>query len=110
MAEATFVQDGNAINHTPVADVAAGTVVVLGDLIGITRTPIKANSLGSLAVSGVFEFNKQAGLALAAGAIAFWNNTTKVAVATDGSGANKRIGKVVVAAAAGDATVRIRLD
>lgn len=111
MAEATFVQDGNAIDYSPPdADVAAGTVVVLGDLIGITRTPIKARTLGSLAVSGVFEFNKQAGLALEAGAIAFWNNTTKVAVAIDGGGANKRIGKVVVEALAGDATVRIRLD
>lgn len=110
MAEATYVHDGKAIDYTPGGDVVPGAIVVLGDLIGIAKTDIKANTLGSLAVAGVFDIAKQAGLALSAGAIAYWNNTTKVAVATDGSGANKRLGKVVVAALAGDATVRVRLD
>lgn len=110
MTEAVFVHQGNAIDYTPSSDLAAGTVVVIGDLIGVARTPLVADQLGSLAVSGVFDVVKQSGVALAAGAIAYWNNTTKVAVATDGSGANKRLGKVVVAALAGDATVRIRLD
>ena len=110
MAEATYVQQGDAIDYTPNADVAAGAVVVIGELIGIARTPLKANQLGSLAVAGVFDVAKQAATAFNAGAIAYWNNTTKVAVATDGSGAHKRLGKVIVAAAANDATLRVRLD
>ena len=52
MATAGFQHDGNAIDHTPTADVAAGDVVVQGDLIGVAKTPIPANTLGALAVVG----------------------------------------------------------
>ncbi len=53
MAIATFVHDGNAIDYTPGAAVAAGAVVVQGELIGVAKTAIAANVLGALAVSGV---------------------------------------------------------
>ena len=51
MATATFVHDGNAIDYTPGAQVAAGAVVVQGELIGVAKTPIAANALGALAVN-----------------------------------------------------------
>ena len=54
----TFVQEGKAIDYTPSSAVAAGDVVVQGDLVGVTRTPIPAGTPGSLAVSGVFDFPK----------------------------------------------------
>lgn len=107
MAQATFVQDGNAIDHTPVAAVAAGDVVVQGDLIGVAKQPIAANTPGALAVSGVFDFAKLAALVLAVGDLAYWDDAANVA--TNVSAGNKLIGKVVRAAAAADATVRIRL-
>lgn len=111
MAEATFVQAGDAIDHTPVADVPSGSVVVLGELIGVARTEILANQLGSLAVEGVFDFAKEAGVAVtfAVGDLAYWDDTNKFAVATDGAGANKLLGKVVGAAADADNLVRIRI-
>lgn len=40
MAQATFVHDGRAIDYTPGGDVAAGDVVVQGELVGIAKTPI----------------------------------------------------------------------
>ena len=40
MAEATYVQYGDAIDYTPGADVAVGQVVVLNDLIGIAKKAI----------------------------------------------------------------------
>ena len=55
MPTAVFVQEGNQIDHTPAAAVAAGAVVVLDDLIGIAKQPIDANKLGALAVTGVFD-------------------------------------------------------
>ena len=58
---AKFIQDGNAIDHTPGADVPVGTVVVQGDLVGVSQATIKAGQLGSLAVTGVFEFPKVTG-------------------------------------------------
>ena len=58
---AEFVHEGNAIDYTPGADVSAGDVVVQGDLVGVAKRDISANTLGALAVAGVFDFPKAAG-------------------------------------------------
>ncbi len=59
---AKFVQEGGAIDYTPGADVLVGAVVVQADLIGVTQAPIKSGQLGSLAVTGVFDFPKAVGV------------------------------------------------
>ena len=112
MPQAQFIHDGDSIDFTPVADTAAGDVVVQGDLVGVTKRDIKANDLGALAVTGVFDFAKQAGagVTFAVGAKVYFNDTTNVAVATDGGGANKLVGKAVKAAADADTIVRVRLS
>ena len=46
---ATFIQDGDAVDFQPATDVAAGEVVVQGDLVGVAKTPIATGTLGSLA-------------------------------------------------------------
>jgi predicted RecA/RadA family phage recombinase len=109
---ATFVHDGKSIDYTPGADVAAGTVVVQGELVGVARTPIAANTLGSLAVEGVFDFAKATGTgtAITAGANCYWDEAEGVAKTDAESGANKLIGKSVKAAGDDDATVRVRLS
>ena len=109
---ATFIHDGKAIDYTPTADVAAGAVVVQGELVGVARTPIAANALGSLAVSGVFDFPKATGTGsgITAGAEVYWDETDKQAKTDDESGANKLLGKVVQSAANADSTVRVRLN
>lgn len=108
MAQAVFVHDGETIDHTPVAALASGDVVVQGDLIGVAKQPIAANTPGTLAVTGVFDFTKLAGLVLAVGAILYWDDAANVA--TNVAAGNKQIGKVVMAAAAADLTVRVRLS
>ena len=107
---ATFVHDGHSIDYTPTADVAAGAVVVQGELVGVARTPIAASALGSLAVVGVFDFPKAtgAGTAITAGANCYWDAANQRATTT--ATGNKLIGKCVRAAADADATVRIRLS
>ena len=109
MATATFVHDGNSIDYTPAADVAAGAVVVQGELVGVARTAIAANALGSLAVVGVFDFPKAtgAGTAITAGANCYWDAANSRATTT--ATGNKLIGKCVKAAADADALVRIRM-
>jgi predicted RecA/RadA family phage recombinase len=111
MAEAVFIQDGLSIDHTPGSAVAAGQVVVQGDLVGVAKRPIAVNELGSLALVGVFDFAKEAdgGVTFAVGALAYWDAVNKLAVTDDGGGAYKMLGKVVKAAADADATVRVRL-
>ena len=106
---AVYVQDGDSIDYAPSADVAAGAVVVQGDLIGIAKRPIAANQLGALAVSGVFDITKATGTSTAinAGANIYWNATTQVATTT--ASGNKLLGKTIKAATDADATVRVRL-
>ena len=109
---ARFIQTGESIDYTPSADVAAGDVVVQGDLVGVAKLDIKSGKLGALAVSGVFDFDKETGQgsAIPAGSKVYWNAGDKWATADDASGANKLIGKTILAAGDDDAKVRVRLS
>ena len=75
MATANFVHDGKSIDYTPGADVTAGDVVVQNDLVGVAKLDIAANVLGALAVTGVFDLPKAAGVgeAIAAGTKVYWD-------------------------------------
>lgn len=108
--QATYVQEGDAVDYTPGADVAAGDVIVQGDLVGVAPRLIKANALGALAVTGVYDFTKSTagGSAIGAGVLVYWDDTANQATAT--AIGNKLIGKSIKAAADGDATVRIRMN
>ncbi len=105
-----FIHEGKTIDYTPGSDTAAGTVVVQDELVGVTLRDIKAGKLGALAVSGVLDFPKATGgsTAIAAGANTYWNAGGSVATTTAVD--NTLIGKAVIAAANGDATVRIRMS
>jgi predicted RecA/RadA family phage recombinase len=104
MTKAQFIHDGEVIDYTPTADVAAGNVVVLGDLVGVTKRDIKANTLGGLATVGVFDFTKASAEVITAGSTLYWNEEDQEATATEGT--NKLLGKAVAAAGAGTAVVR----
>jgi predicted RecA/RadA family phage recombinase len=108
LAQATFVQNGESIDYTPGADVAAGDVVVQGDLVGVAKLAIAANKLGALAVVGVFDFAKNTGVAYSVGTLLYWDDAANVVTTT--SAGNKLLGKVVRAAASADTTVRVRLS
>mgnify|MGYP006276178257 CR=1 FL=1 len=112
MATATYVHEGNSIDYTPGSAVSAGDVVVQGDLIGIAKLDIAAETLGALAVTGVFDLPKATGVgeAIPAGAELFWDVADGVAKTDDESGANKGLGKTVAAAGDDDETVRVRLS
>jgi len=111
MAIATFVHNGNIINYAAAAAVAAGDVIVQGDLVAVAKEPIAAGALGALAVSGVFDVAKAAGAgtAITAGSKVYWDAANKVATADDDGGANAYLGKVTRDAADADTTVRVRL-
>ncbi len=105
---ARFIQTGARTNYTPTADVAAGDVVVQGDLIGVADRAIKANTLGALTHEGVYEFPKAAGAAIAAGVVVYWDAANSVITATAGS--LKRLGKMAKAAASADTLGEVRLE
>lgn len=112
MATAVFRHQGAAIDFIPGADVAAGDVVVQGELVSVAKLDIKAGRLGALAVEGVFDFPKGVGpsSALPVGADVYWDAGSQQATADPASGANKRIGRVVKDATDDDALVRVRLS
>lgn len=108
--QAVKVSSGDMVDYTPSGDVAAGAVVVQGDLVGVALTAITAGTKGALAVAGVFDVAKAAATVFSAGAKVYWDDTNNLAVTTDGSGANKLLGKAVAAAGNGPTTVRVRLS
>lgn len=110
MATAQFIQDGRYVDYTPGSTVAAGDVVVQGDLVGIAKGDIAAHQLGALAVEGVFDFTKATGVgtAIGVGTLVYWNDTTHQATTT--ATGNKLIGKCVRAAGDDEARVRVRLS
>ncbi len=108
MPQAIFVQDGKYIDHTPFGALASGDVVVQGDLVAVTLRPLAAGELGALAVDGIFDLNKNTGVAFTVGQILYWDDTNNVVTAT--ATGNKQIGKVTRAAASADTTVRMRLS
>ena len=104
-----FIQQGAAIDYTPAADVAAGTVVVLEDLVGVATRSILAGQTGVIHVEGVFEFPKEvgAGKAIPFGKLVYWHLVAGE-VRTSASG-GKLLGKTVQATGDNDAMVRVRL-
>jgi len=104
---ARFVQDGKAVDYRPVAAVAAGDVIVQGNLVGIARLDIAAETLGSLAVTGIYEIAKATG-AISIGAVLYWDATNKKVTAT--AAGNTYFGKAVTAAESADATVCVLLN
>ena len=61
MATAQFIHNGDSIDYTPGAAVAAGDVVVQGDLIAIAKLDIAVGQRGALATVGVFDVPKATG-------------------------------------------------
>ena len=108
--DAKFIQDDETIDYTPSANVAAGEVVVIGELVAIAPRPIPANTLGSLATEGIFDIAKAAGAgsAISAGTKAYRDAANKVATAT--ASGNTYTGKTTVDATDDDVTVRVRLQ
>jgi predicted RecA/RadA family phage recombinase len=108
MTHAIFVQQGAAIDYKPDTDLPAGSVVVQGDLAGITKHDIKAGQLGAVSVEGVFEIDKDLTASVSAGAKLYWDATNNQAVTT--ATGNKLLGKAIESAGVNVASVRVRLS
>src|SRR5262245_63762270 len=108
MAATTFFHEGDRIDYTPANAVTAGAVVAQGDLLGVVANDIPANRLGALCVEGVHLFPKSGGVTFSVGQKAYWDPTN--VVASPDSRVGPVIGRVALAAASADTTVRVLLD
>lgn len=105
--DAKYVQPGDSIDYTPTSAVPAGSVVIQGGLVGVAKLDIAANTLGALAVAGMFDFKKTT-VAITAGAKVYWNTTSSFA--TNVASGNTYIGIAAEAVASAGATVKVLLN
>ncbi len=88
--KAAFVQEGNLIDYTPVADVAAGDVIEVGNRVFVANRPIAAGEGGALAPRGIFDVVKVTG-AITAGDGIYWDNDGNPVGGTAGTGAATKV-------------------
>lgn len=108
MSKATYWQRGDSIDfeNATEATIEANEVVVFGEHVGIAGTDIAPGTVGSLYVTSVFEIPKD-DAAIGAGASVYI--VDGAASATKGS-TGVLAGYAVQAAAADDATVKVKLQ
>ena len=104
-----FIHRGDSIDHTPAAAVAAGEVVIVGNLIGVATHSIAAGILGAIALVGVFAFDKSGstGPVFAVGDEVHWDAVNELAV--HAAAGTYPLGICTEAAGASDTSVRARL-
>ena len=78
--QARYIQRGESIDFLPDRDIAAGEIVIRNGLIGVARIPVKKGTLGSLALSGVFDVTKPVRCAFSVGAAVYWDAVRQSAV------------------------------
>jgi predicted RecA/RadA family phage recombinase len=101
-----FVKPGNTITViAPAAGATSGSLVIVGDIVGVAATTQAAGAQVEVSVEGVFDLAKTPADVLTAG------STAKVIPATGlvAAAGTLAIGWVVLAAAAGSPTARVRL-
>lgn len=95
-----FHQDGNVIQYTAGADIAAGSVVKIGNILGVALVDIPNGGTGSVALRGVFSVPKVSGAVIAQGESLTWDvSASSGAGAFDDNLATPAAGDVTGAAA-----------
>lgn len=104
------IEEGEAMPYTnaTAADIASGEVVVVGDRVFVALGDIAVGASGSLATCEVWELPKKAATAFGQGDVVYWDATPGeiTDVALDGVPA----GYAFADAAAGDATIQVKLN
>jgi predicted RecA/RadA family phage recombinase len=104
--QARFIHDGKAIDFLSDTSIPAGSVIVQGSFIGVTKFDLPAGHLRAVHVVGVYDIVKS-NIAIPLGSKVYWDATAKQAVLT--STGNSLLGVAVADAVAEDASVRVRL-
>ena len=83
------------VDHTPSAAVAAGDIVVVGEIPHVAHLDIDANRLGALAMGGgVYQVTADAGT-IEPGDKVYWDDTANKVTEAAAAGANKHFGHVL---------------
>lgn len=106
--KATYIQQGLSLDYknSGSAKIEAGDIVVFGSKLTVAATEIAVGAVGTLETTGVFEMPKKASEAITAGAKVYFSADDGI---TTTSTSNTEAGFAVAAAAAEDATVRVKI-
>lgn len=103
-----FVQPGDTITIPAPAAVLSGAPVIAGDIKGIAQGDAAVGAPVDVTTSGVWALPKVAANAFSLGGKVYWNATDGLATST--ASGNTLLGVAVEAAAAGAASVKVRLS
>lgn len=68
-----YVQEGDVVQYTAGANITAGSVVVMGNMLGVALVDIANGATGSVALEGVFMLPKVAGAVITQGQTLTWD-------------------------------------
>ena len=107
MANATYYQRGEALDYTNAGSdkIAVGTVVKIGTRIGIAGDDILPKAMGTIHVSGVFEFKKTGTNEIKMGTNVYFDGTG----ITETAGSNTPAGYAAEDAVASATSIKVKI-
>ncbi len=109
---AEYLQKGESLDYTNTTDelIPHGTVVVIGERIGVTGCPIPPGGTGSLHVTGVFEIDKTGTTQIKMGQTVYFDGEGITDAESDGaSSAYVKAGYAAAPSAAEDKKVLVKI-
>lgn len=103
-----YLKSGQNLTFVADADYASGSVVVVGDIVGVNAYDVLTGEEGEIAITGVFTLPKQGALAVVMGEKAYWDGAEVDNIPGD-DGQNVEIGVFAKAAAGADTTAAVLL-
>lgn len=107
---AVYVCSDETIDFIPASDLDSGVFVVLGSIVGITKSPQTAGKLGTITTRGVFHNVPKVGNQSLTLGQKVWLNTSTGKVYGTAAAGYLCIGYALAAAAAADSVCRILLN
>ncbi len=104
-----YVQPGKTLTLTAPYALTSGQGALVGSIFGVAKTDLASGASGEFQTEDVIDLTKAGATAVTAGALVYWDNAARNVTTNAAAGANKLIGAATQAAAAGDATVRVKL-
>lgn len=103
-----YVQPGHTLTLTAPYNRAGGQGALVGSIFGVAMGDVASGAASEFAVEGVFDLAKTTSQAWTAGALIYWDDTTKSA--TNVASTNKLIGVAAQGQGAADTVGRVRLN
>jgi predicted RecA/RadA family phage recombinase len=104
-----YVKPGNVLTLTAPYDVDSGDGALVDSIFGIATADVANGEEGEFQTVGVFDIAKRAGISFTQGEKVYWHAANKDVTDLDSAG-TYLIGVATQAAAADDATARVRLN